>query len=159
RKGVSRQYAQIEMRRHNTLIGAMAMHRGEADGMICGTSGIYNLHLRHIEHVIGRRAGVGHYYAMNALMLPKRTVFICDTYVNYDPSAEQIAEMAVLAAEEVKRFGITPKIALLSHSSFGTDDTPSAQKMRAALALLKNIAPGLEIEGEMHGDAALSEEV
>jgi malate dehydrogenase (oxaloacetate-decarboxylating)(NADP+) len=96
---------------------------------------------------------------MNVLMLPKRTVFICDTYVNFDPSAEQLAEMTVLAAEEIRRFGITPKIALLSHSSFGTADTPTARKMRAALALIEKIAPELEIEGEMHGDAALSGEV
>ena len=159
RKGVSRRDAEIEMRRQNTLIGAMAMHRGEADGMLCGTLGTYSQHLQYIDHVIGRRPGVNHYYAMNALMLPKRTVFICDTYVNFDPSAEQIAEMTVLAAEEVRRFGIAPKIALLSHSSFGTDDTPTAKKMRAALAVLDKIAPQLEIEGEMHGDAALSEEV
>ena len=158
RKGVS-QDAKIEMRRRNTLIGAMMIHRGDADGMICGTFGTLDLHLRYIDQVIGRRAGVNHYYAMNALMLPKRTVFICDTYVNFDPSAEQIAEMTVLAAEEIRRFGITPKIALLSHSSFGTGDTPTARKMRAALALLEKVAPELEIEGEMHGDAALSEEV
>jgi malate dehydrogenase (oxaloacetate-decarboxylating)(NADP+) len=159
RKGVSQTDAQIEMRRRNTLIGAMMIHRGHADGMICGTFGSLDLHLHYIDQVIGRRPGVNHYYAMNALMLPKRTVFICDTYVNFDPSAEQIAEMTVLAAEAIRRFGITPKTALLSHSSFGTADTPTARKMRAALALLTRIAPELEIEGEMHGDAALSEEV
>jgi len=96
---------------------------------------------------------------MNLLLLPQRTVFICDTYVNFDPTAEQIAEMTVLAAEEIRRFGMTPKAALLSHSSFGTANTPTAQKMRAALALIEKIAPELEIEGEMHGDAALSDEV
>ena len=159
RKGVSQTDAQIEIRRRNTLIGAMMIHRGDADGMICGTFGSFDLHLHYIDQVIGRRPGVNHYYAMNALMLPKRTVFICDTYVNFDPSAEQIAEMTVLAAEAIRRFGITPKTALLSHSSFGTADTPTARKMRAALALLTRIAPELEIEGEMHGDAALSEEV
>ncbi|HEY6864625.1 MAG TPA: NADP-dependent malic enzyme [Burkholderiales bacterium] len=157
RRGVSPQYAQIEMRRHHTLIGAMAIHRGEADGMICGAFGTHELHLRYIEQVIGRRAGVNHYYAMNVVMLPKRTVFICDTYVNLDPTAEQIAEMTVLAAEEVRRFGVAPKIALLSHSSFGTSDAPSARKMREALALLERNAPELDIEGEMHGDAALNE--
>jgi malate dehydrogenase (oxaloacetate-decarboxylating)(NADP+) len=127
--------------------------------MICGTYGTHDVHLRYIDHVIGRRPGVQHFYAMNVLMLPKQTVFICDTYVNFDPSAEQIVEMTVLAAEEIRRFGMTPKIALLSHSSFGTANTPTAQKMRTALALLHRVAPELEIEGEMHGDAALSEEV
>ena len=159
RKGVSQQYAQIEMRRRLTLIGAMMVYRGEADGMICGTFGTYDLHLHYIDQVIGRRPGVSHYYAMNVLMLPRHTVFICDTYVNFDPSAEQVAEMTVLAAEEIRRFGMTPKIALLSHSSFGTASTPTARKMRAALALIEKVAPELEIEGEMHGDAALSEEV
>ena len=159
RRGVSQEDAKIEMRRRNTLIGAMTIHRGNADGMICGTFGTHDLHLRYVDHVIGRRAGVNNYYAMNVLLLPNRTVFICDTYVNFDPTAEQIAEMTVLAAEEVQRFGITPKIALLSHSSFGTGETPTARKMRAALALLAKVAPALEIEGEMHGDAALSGEV
>ena len=159
RKGVSQTDAQTEMRRRNTLIGAMMIHRNDADGMICGTFGNLDLHLHYIDQVIGRRPGVSHYYAMNALMLPKRTVFICDTYVNFDPSAEQIAEMTVLAAEVIRCFGITPKTALLSHSSFGSADTPTAKKMRAALALLNKAAPELEIEGEMHGDAALSEEV
>jgi malate dehydrogenase (oxaloacetate-decarboxylating)(NADP+) len=159
RRGVSQEYAKIEMRRRHTLIGAMAIHRGDADGMLCGTYGTHDLHLQYIDQVIGRRAGVNNYYAMNVLMLPQRTVFICDTYVNFDPTAEQIAEMTVLAAEEIRRFGITPKIALLSHSSFGTANTPTAQKMRAALALIEKVAPELEIEGEMHGDAALSGEV
>ena len=157
RRGVSMQYAKIEMRRRLTLIGAMMIHRGEADGMICGTFGTHALHLNYVDQVIGRRPGVQHFYAMNMLMLPKRTVFICDTYVNADPSAEQIAEMTVLAAEEVRRFGMVPKVALLSHSSFGTSDSPSASKMRRALALIQQVAPELEVEGEMHGDAALSE--
>jgi malate dehydrogenase (oxaloacetate-decarboxylating)(NADP+) len=151
------QYAKIEMRRRLTLIGAMMIHRGEADGMICGTFGTHALHLNYVDQVIGRRPGVQHFYAMNMLMLPKRTVFICDTYVNADPSAEQIAEMTVLAAEEVRRFGMVPKVALLSHSSFGTSDSPSASKMRRALGLIQQAAPELEVEGEMHGDAALSE--
>ena len=157
RRGVSMQYAKIEMRRRLTLIGAMMIHRGEDDGMICGTFGTHALHLNYVDQVIGRRPGVQHFYAMNMLMLPKRTVFICDTYVNADPSAEQIAEMTVLAAEEVRRFGMVPKVALLSHSSFGTSDSPSASKMRRALGLIQQAAPELEVEGEMHGDAALSE--
>ncbi len=159
RRGVSVQYAQIEMRRRLTLIGAMMIHRGEADGMLCGTFGNHHLHLQFIDQVIGRRAGAKHYYGMNLLVLPNRTVFICDTYVNPDPTAEQIAEMAVLAAEEIRRFGITPKAALLSHSSFGSSDEPSARKMREALAIINRIEPELEIEGEMHGDAALNEKV
>ncbi len=157
RRGVSPQYAQIEMRRQHTLIGAMAIHRGEADGMICGAFGTHGLHLRYVDHVIGRRAGVKHFYAMNVVMLPKRTVFICDTYVNLDPAAEQIAEMTILAAEEVRRFGVAPRVALLSHSSFGTSDAPGARKMRDALGLIESAAPELDIEGEMHGDAALNE--
>ncbi len=159
RRGVSETYAKIEMRRRLTLIGAMMICKGDADGMICGTFGTHDLHLQYVEQVVGRRAGVKHFYAMNLLMLPKRTVFICDTYVNVDPTAEQIAEMTILAAEEIKRFGLVPKAALLSHSNFGTSDAPSAQKMRDALALIQARAPDLEVEGEMHGDAALSEEV
>ena len=127
--------------------------------MLCGTVGTYQRHLSVVANVIGRREGVHGFAAMNMLLLPGRTVFICDTYVNFDPTAEQIAEMTVLAAEEVRRFGLAPKIALLSHSSFGTANTPTAQKMRAALALIEKVAPELEIEGEMHGDAALSDSV
>jgi len=159
RRGVSQQYAQIEMRRRNTLIGAMLMHKGEADGMLCGTFGTHQIHLNYVDQVIGRRPGAKNYYAMNVLMLPERTVFICDTYVNEDPTAEQVAEMTVLAAEEIRRFGVVPKVALLSHSSFGTSDAAGARKMRAALGLLAKMAPDLEVEGEMHGDAALSEEL
>ena len=159
RRGVSRQFAQMEMRRRHTLIGAMMIHRGEAEGMICGTFGTYGLHLQYIDQVIGLRVGARHFYAMNALMLPKRTVFICDTYVNLDPTAEQLAEMTALAAEVIRRFGVVPRAALLSHSSFGTSDAPSAQKMRTALELIRSLAPDLEIEGEMHGDAALNAEL
>jgi len=159
RRGVSVQYAKIEMRRRGTGIGAMAIHRGEADGMLCGTFGTHDLHLHYIDQVLGRKPGVNHYYAMNVLILPKRTIFICDTYVNFDPTAEQIAEMTVLAAEEIRRFGITPHVALLSHSNFGTSDRPTAVKMRQALELIARRAPDLEVEGEMHGDAALSEDV
>jgi malate dehydrogenase (oxaloacetate-decarboxylating)(NADP+) len=159
RRGVSVRYAQIEMRRRNTAIGAMAIHRGEADGMLCGTFGTHSLHLHYIDQILGRRRGASAYYAMNALILPKRTVFLCDTYVNYDPTAEQVAEMTLLAAEEIRRFGLVPQVALLSHSSFGTSDTPTALKMRNALTLIRGRAPDLEVEGEMHGDAALSAEV
>jgi malate dehydrogenase (oxaloacetate-decarboxylating)(NADP+) len=159
RRGVSQPYAKIEMRRRHSLIGAMLIHKGSADGMICGTFGTHDLHLDYIDQVIGLRPGVKNFYAMNVLMLPKRTVFICDTYVNRDPNPEQLAEMTMLAAEEIRRFGIVPRAALLSHSSFGTSDAPTAVKMREALKLIQQLAPDLECDGEMHGDAALSEDV
>ena len=159
RKGVSPEYAKIEMRRRLSLIGAMMIHKGDADGMLCGTFGTHALHLQYVDQVIGLKPGVNHYAAMNALMLPNRTVFICDTYVSADPDAEHIAEMTMLAAEEVRRFGIVPKVALLSASNFGSIDMPSSRKMRAALAILNERAPDLQIEGEMHGDAALSDEI
>ncbi len=159
RKGVSPEYARIEMRRRHTLIGAMMIYKGEADGMLCGTFGTHALHLRYIDQVIGLRAGARHYAAMNALILPARTVFICDTYVTPDPDAEHIAEMTLLAAEEMRRFGIIPKVALLSASNFGSVEMPSARKMQQALARIVERAPELEIDGEMHGDAALSEEI
>jgi len=159
RKGVSPEYARVEMRRRNTLIGAMMMRKGEADGMLCGTFGTHALHLHYIEQVIGLRPGVRHYAAMNALILPDRTVFICDTYVTPEPDAEHIAEMTILGAEEVRRFGIAPKVALLSASNFGSVDLPSARKMQQALAILAERAPELEVEGEMHGDTALSDEI
>ena len=159
RKGVSQPYAQVEMRRRHTLIGAMMIHRGDADGMICGTFGTHALHLCYIDQVIGRRPGAAVYAAMNAILLPARTVFIADTYVNADPTPEQIGDIAVMAADEIRRFGLTPKVALLSHSSFGTSRHACAQKMRDALALIQRKAPDLEIDGEMHGDAALSEAV
>jgi malate dehydrogenase (oxaloacetate-decarboxylating)(NADP+) len=159
RKGVSAEYAKIEMRRRTTLIGSMLIHKGDADGMLCGTFGTYARHVRYIEQVLGRKAGVSSFYSLNGLILPRQTMFICDTYVNYDPTAEQIAEMTILAAEAIQRFGITPKVALVSHSSFGSYDTPSAVKMQQATRLLWERAPDLEVEGEMHGDAAVSEEV
>jgi malate dehydrogenase (oxaloacetate-decarboxylating)(NADP+) len=159
RKGVSQSYAKIEMRRRHTLIGAMMVHRGDADGMLCGTYGTHDLHLHYVDQVIGRRTGVKQYAAMNALMLPNRTVFIADTYVNYDPSAEELADITILACDEIRRFGIDPKVALLSHSSFGTSNHASARKMRYALALVNSLDPELEVDGEMHGDAALDEAV
>jgi len=159
RKGVSQQYAKIEMRLRQTLIGAMMIHMGEADGMLCGTFGTHALHLDYVRQVIGLRKGVTTCAAMNAVMLHDRTVFIADTYVNIDPSAEDIAEITALAADEMRRFGITPKIALLSHSSFGSSSHPQAKKMQAALALINARNPDLEVEGEMHGDAALDEDV
>jgi malate dehydrogenase (oxaloacetate-decarboxylating)(NADP+) len=155
RRGVTAQFAKIEMRRRLTLIGAMLLHKGEVDGMICGTWGTTAMHLAHIDQVIGKRAGVKTYACMNGLILPGRQVFLVDTHVNYDPTAEEIAEITVMAAEELRRFGVAPKAALLSHSNFGTSNQASAVKMRTALALLQHQAPWLEVDGEMHGDSAL----
>jgi malate dehydrogenase (oxaloacetate-decarboxylating)(NADP+) len=157
RHGITPESAKRDMRRHNTLIAAMLVRMGAADAMLCGTVSLPLRHLRYIDEVIGRRPGVNVYAAMNILMLPRHTLFICDTHVNLDPNAEQIAEMTLLAAEEVRRFGLTPKVALLSHSNFGSHGDASACKMSRARELLENIAPELEVEGEMHGDAALSD--
>jgi malate dehydrogenase (oxaloacetate-decarboxylating)(NADP+) len=157
RKGVTQQMAKIEMRRRLTLISSMLLHKGEVDGLICGTWGNTALHLYYIDQVIGKRAGVKTYAAMTGLMLPGRTVNILDTHINYDPTAEQLAEITIMAAEEMMRFGQRPKAALLSHSNFGSSNQPSAVKMRTALALIQQQAPWLEIDGEMHGDTALDE--
>ena len=137
----------------------MLVREGRADGMLCGTFGPYASHLKYVAEAIGLRAGVNDFAAMHLLMLPQQTVFICDTYINPEPTAEQLADIALLAAEEVRRFGLEPRMALLSHSSFGSADTPSARKMREALALIRTRAPELEVEGEMHADAALSKRV
>lgn len=159
RRGVGVELAKREMRRRTTLIGATLMHFGEVDGMICGTFGHYDLHLDFIRDTIGLRPGVSQFYAMNGLMLGDRNLFIADTYVNAEPTAEQLTEMTLLAAEEIRRFGITPKVALLSHSSFGSSNHESAVKMRRVYEMLSEQAPELEVEGEMHGDAALSESI
>jgi malate dehydrogenase (oxaloacetate-decarboxylating)(NADP+) len=155
RKGITVQMAKIEMRRRLSLIGAMLLHKDDVDGLICGTWGTNATHLPYVEQVIGKRAGVNTFACMNGLMLPNRQVFLVDTHVNYDPTAEQLAEITVMAAHEMKRFGIRPKVALLSHSNFGTSNEPSAIKMRDTLALLQKNAPWLEVDGEMHGDIAL----
>ena len=159
RKGISVEYAKLEMRRRLTLIGSMLVRHGHADALLCGTFGRHSKHLEYVADVIGRRPGVSSFYAMNMIVLPSRTLFICDTYVNYDPSAEQIAEMTILAAEEIRRFGLTPRVALLSHSNFGSENTPTSVKMRWALRMINERAPHIEVEGEMHGDTALSEEI
>jgi len=155
RKGVTEQLAKIDMRRRLSLIGTMMLHKGEVDGLICGTWSTPLTHLKYVDEVIGNRQGVSTYAAMNGLILPDRQVFLVDTHINYDPTAEQLAEITVMAAEEMRRFGIQPKAALLSHSNFGSSDQPSAIKMRETLALVKQKAPWLEIDGEMHGDVAL----
>ena len=155
RKGISVEYAKRETRRRSTLIGALLLHFGYGDGLICGTFGMHQVHLKFIETVLGRKRSVRNFYTMNILIVPGRTLFLCDTYVNYDPTPEQIVEMTVLAAAEMRGFGVTPKVALLSHSSFGSEDSPTAEKMRRALVMLHNDHPDLDVEGEMHGDAAL----
>ncbi|CAM4313421.1 NADP-dependent malic enzyme [Comamonas aquatilis] len=155
RKGITAPIAKIEMRRRLTLIGSMLLHKGEVDGLICGTWNNTNVHLNYIDQVIGRRSGVTTYACMNGLLLPERQVFLVDTHVNYDPTAEQLAEITIMAAEEMMRFGIKPKAALLSHSNFGSSNQPSAIKMRQTLELLREQAPWLEVDGEMHGDVAL----
>ncbi len=166
RKGVSASLAKIEMRRRLTLIGSMLLRKGEVDGMLCGTWGTTANHLHYIDQVIGKRAGgsprtqqdVQVYACMNGLVLPGRQVFLVDTHVNADPTPEELCEITVMAAEEMMRFGLQPKAALLSHSNFGTSDHPSAVKMRRALALIREQAPWLEVDGEMHGDVALDAE-
>jgi malate dehydrogenase (oxaloacetate-decarboxylating)(NADP+) len=157
RRGVTAQYAKLEMRRRTTLIASMLLKKGEADGLICGTISTTARHLHYIDQVIGRRPGATVYGAMSGLILPGRQVFIVDTHVNLDPSAEQLAELTQLAADQLCAFGLTPKAALLSHSNFGTSVAASALKMRAALALLRERLPDLEVDGEMHGDCALDE--
>ncbi len=161
RKGVTVQIAKIDMRRRLTLIGAMLLHKGDVDGLICGTWGTTAIHLHYLDQVIGKRSSAGAapnsqiYACMNGLMLPGRQIFLVDTHVNYDPTAEQLCEITVMAAEEMLRFGLKPKAALLSHSNFGSSNEPSAIKMRDTLALLQQRAPWLEVDGEMHGDVAL----
>ncbi len=155
RKGITIQMAKIEMRRRLTLIASMMLHKGEADGVICGTWGTTAMHLHYVDQVIGKRAGVTTYACMNGLLLPNRQVFLVDTHVNYDPTAEQLAEITIMAAEEMVRFGLKPKAALLSHSNFGSSNQPSAVKMRQTLELLRTTAPWLEADGEMHGDIGL----
>jgi malate dehydrogenase (oxaloacetate-decarboxylating)(NADP+) len=163
RRGVTMQLAKIEMRRRLTLIGSMLLHTGHVDGLICGTWGTTANHLEYIDQVIGKKQGgspstpqdVRIYACMNGLMLPGRQVFLVDTHVNYDPTAEELCEITVMAAEEMMRFGLKPKAALLSHSNFGSSNQPSAIKMRQTFQLLRQQAPWLEVEGEMHGDLAL----
>ena len=157
RRGVTMQYARLEMRRRNTLIGAMLLRHGEAQGMLCGTISSTHRHLEYIDQVIGKRGGAKVYAAMNGLILPGRQLFLVDTHVNADPNADELAEITLMATEEIRRFGVMPKVALLSHSNFGSSDNPSAVKMREALALIRRRDPTLEIDGEMHGDCALDD--
>jgi malate dehydrogenase (oxaloacetate-decarboxylating)(NADP+) len=155
RKGVTEDLAKLAMRRRHTLIGAMMIHKGDADGMICGTYGTTDVHLQYIDQVLGKRAGANVYAALNFIITQERQIAMVDTHVNENPTAEELAEITLMAAEELERLGITPRVALLSHSNFGTSNSASAKKMRAALGLIQQKAPDLEVDGEMHGDTAL----
>ncbi len=159
RKGVSPEEAKAVVRSHGTVVGALMLRRGEADGMLCGTVGRYSQHLHHVRDIIGVREGVEDLSALICLILPAGTLFIVDSHVTDDPTPEEVAEMTLLAAEEVRGFGVEPKIALLSRSNFGTYETSGAVKMRRATEILHEVAPQLEVEGEMHADAALIEEI
>lgn len=159
RNGITRDMARTEVRRRMTLIGALMVHHGEADGMVCGTVGDFGEHLRYVDQVIGRAPEAETYAAMNILLLPERTVAVVDTHINEAPTAEQIAEFTIAAAEQMRRLDIVPKAALLSHSNFGTSDSETAQTMRRALALIQEQAPELEVDGEMHADCAMNESV
>ncbi|HSO79706.1 MAG TPA: phosphate acyltransferase, partial [Chromatiaceae bacterium] len=159
RRGVTPAIAKSALRRDNTIIGAMLLRLGYGDGLLLGTSGLFAEHLRVVRDLIGKRSDVHTLGAMNYLMLPGRSLFICDTHVNQDPSAQEIAEITLMAAEQVRRFGVQPKVALLSHSNFGSSPSESARKMSRAASLIDAMSAGeLEVDGEMHGDAALSEE-
>ena len=159
RHGVTQDAAKAAVRRSSTTIAALMVRLGDADALLCGTLGRFDVHLQHLRDVIGMRPGATSLAALNALMLDRYALFIADTYVNEDPSAEQLASIAVMAAEEVARFGLPPKVAFLSHSNFGSSDRPSARKMRLARELFGQMAPDVECDGEIQGDAALSDAV
>jgi len=157
RRGVTPDRARTVVRTSATVIAALAVVRGEAHAMICGLEGRFDAHLAHIRDVIGLAPDVRDFSALSLIIMSNGAYFLADTHVSTEPTAEEIADTAILSAQQVCRFGMTPKIALLSHSAFGSRDTPSAWKMRKALDLIREKAPKLEVEGEMHGDAALDE--
>ncbi|HEY1392626.1 MAG TPA: phosphate acyltransferase, partial [Methylibium sp.] len=159
REGITPEMAKAALRRSNTLISSMLVKLGYADAMLCGMVGRFDHHLDHVRSVIGAAPGVVVMAAMNALLLDTRTLFLADTFVNAEPDASELAQIALMAAEEIKRFGLPPKVAFLSHSMFGSSTRESAKRVRAAADLFKRLAPAIECDGEMHGDAALSEEV
>jgi malate dehydrogenase (oxaloacetate-decarboxylating)(NADP+) len=159
RRGITKEMARVEMRRRLTLIGAMMVSLGDADSMICGTVGAYADHLRFVDEVIGKRPGSNVYAAMSILLLSERTVVLVDTHINEDPTAEQLAEITIAAAQEMSRLNLAPKVALLSRSNFGSGSSSSGEKMRQALQIVRDRAPEIEIDGEMHGDCALDEEL
>ena len=159
RNGVSIELARRDVRRKTSLIGALLVENGDADGMICGTFSYYHLHLKYVSRVIDKKAGVSDFYAMNAVLMQDRNIFIADTYIHEDPTAEQLAEMTVLAADQLRHFNITPRVALVSHSNFGTSDRESAVKMRRVYELLTEMNVDFDFDGEMQGDAALDEHI
>ena len=159
REGITPSMAKAALRRSHTLIGSMLLRRGDVDAMLCGLVGRFDHHLAHVREVIGLQAGASTFATVNALLLDERTLFLADTFVNDEPSAEQLAEIAAMAVDELRRFGIPPKVAFVSHSMFGSSSRPSAKRMRAAAALFKAQRPGVPCDGEMHGDAALNEEI
>jgi len=159
RNGATPEVAKAAVRRSNTIIGSLMLSLGDADALICGLVGSYTTHLERIDAILGKQPGVTNYAAVNALMTDRGPLFIADTYVNEDPNAEQLAEIAFMAAQQVQRFGIPPKVAFLSHSSFGSSKRASAKKMRAARDLFVAQHPEIECDGELHGDAALQEEI
>jgi malate dehydrogenase (oxaloacetate-decarboxylating)(NADP+) len=159
RSGVSPDEARTRVRTNSTVIAALAVMRGDADAMICGSEGRYDRHLQHLRDIIGYQAGVNEMSAVSVLILSKGTFFLTDTYVTPDPTAEEVAEMTILAAEQVRRFGMNPRVALLSHSNFGSSNSASAQKMRRARMLVSEKAPDIQVEGEMHADAAIDYEI
>ncbi len=157
RRGVIPEAARTIVRTNATVIGSLAVRRGEADALICGLEGRYTKHLRDVSQIIGKREGVIDFSALSLLISQRGATFFTDTYVSFDPSAEEIAETTIMAAQEIRRFGIAPKAALVSHSNFGSRDSGSADKMRRALSIIRSLAPELEVDGEMHGDSAISE--
>jgi malate dehydrogenase (oxaloacetate-decarboxylating)(NADP+) len=159
REGVTPSMAKAALRRSNTLISAMLMRRGDADAMLCGLVGSFDVHLEHIRNSIGLRSGASTFATMNAVLLDDRTLFLADTFVNEEPSAEQLAEIAAMAVDELRRFGVPPRVAFVSHSMFGSSTRPAARRMRRAADLFKQSRPGVPCDGEMHGDAALSAEI
>jgi malate dehydrogenase (oxaloacetate-decarboxylating)(NADP+) len=159
REGVTPEAAKAAVRRSNTLIGALAVQLGDADAMLCGLVGRFDQHLEHVRNVIGTAEGAPGFATLNALMLQDRTLFIADTYVNEDPSAELLASIALMSADELRRFGLPPKVAFLSHSNYGSSSRASARKMRQARELFAKLAPDIESDGELQGDSALSEDV
>jgi malate dehydrogenase (oxaloacetate-decarboxylating)(NADP+) len=159
REGITPDMAKAALRRSNTLIAAMMLRRGDADAMLCGLVGRFDHHLDHVRTVIGQKDGAHHFAAMNAVLLEQRTLFMTDTFVNEEPDAQALAEIAAMAVEEVRRFGLPPKVAFLSHSNFGSSTRPAARRMREAAGAFKRLMPDVECDGEMHGDAALSESI
>jgi malate dehydrogenase (oxaloacetate-decarboxylating)(NADP+) len=159
RKGISPEIARLKVRTDPTVVAALAVKRGDADAMLCGSNGRFRRHVKIIKDIIGKREGIHDLFTVSGLILPTGIFFICDSHVTADPTVEEIVEMTLLAAEEVQAFGLKPKVALLSRSNFGTYDTPSSLKMREAIQILHRRVPHLEVDGEMNADAAVSKEI